>query len=335
MAMVATGAYAQSQYAQTVPNPTTTPSVGSQMSVALVTASASTSYTTVTYSDCPSLSMESMITVTNGITVTYCPECEMASSTSAQQPGHTTVYTTTYLSMCPTGLVPATYTVTESCTEPTPTWTPGPDHIPQGFTVTTQHCDACATPGPVTVTQPCGCEANEGTPVPAATTPASGGSGNTPAQTTPAPAGSAPAAPPAASASAVCELGDGQPQAGCLSDAPPASGGSGSGSNPPAGSAPAGSAPAPSGGSYGAGSPPASAGSAPGTTPAPGRLPVPAGSNAPYPTAKTTAAACPGPQCAAHGNTTGIEQSTGGAASFGVFSSAFMALVVAVFAFTL
>ncbi|KAK4897537.1 hypothetical protein LTR27_004681 [Elasticomyces elasticus] len=335
MAMVATGAYAQSQYAQTVPNPTTTPSVGSQMSVALVTASASTSYTTVTYSDCPSLSMESMITVTNGITVTYCPECEMASSTSAQQPGHTTVYTTTYLSMCPTGLVPATYTVTESCTEPTPTWTPGPDHIPQGFTVTTQHCDACATPGPVTVTQPCGCEANGGTPVPAATAPASGGSGNTPAQTTPAPAGSAPTAPPAASASAVCELGDGQLQAGCLSDAPPASGGSGSGSNPPAGSAPAGSAPAPSGGSYGAGSPPASAGTAPGTTPAPGRLPVPAGSNAPYPTAKTTAAACPGPQCAAHGNTTGIEQSTGGAASFGVFSSAFMALVVAVFAFTL
>ncbi|KAK5738034.1 hypothetical protein LTR17_006277 [Elasticomyces elasticus] len=319
MAMVATGAYAQSQYAQTVPNPTTTPSVGSQMSVA----------------DCPSLSMESMITVTNGITVTYCPECEMASSTSAQQPGHTTVYTTTYLSMCPTGLVPATYTVTESCSEPTPTWTPGPDHIPQGFTVTTQHCDACATPGPVTVTQPCGCEANEGTPVPAATTPASGGSGNTPAQTTPAPAASAPAAPPAVSASAVCELGHGQPQAGCLSDTPPASGGSGSGSNPPAGSAPAGSAPAPSGGSYGGGSPPASAGSAPGTTPAPGRLPVPAGSNAPYPTAKTTAAACPGPQCAAHGNTTGIEQSTGGAASFGVFSSAFMALVVAVFAFTL
>ncbi|KAK4951944.1 hypothetical protein LTR10_009864 [Elasticomyces elasticus] len=323
MAMVATGAYAQSQYAQTVPNPTTS-------SVALVTASASTSYTTVTYSDCPSLSMESMITVTNGITVTYCPECEMASSTSAQ-PGHTTVYTTTYLSMCPTGLVPATYTVTESCTEPTPTWTPGPDHIPQGFTVTTQHCGACETPGPVTVTQPCGCEANEGTPVPAATTPpASGGSGNTPAQTTPAPAASA---PPAASASAVCELGDGQPQAGCASANPPVSGGSGSGSNPPAGSAPAGSAPAPSGGSYGAGSPPASAGSAPGTTPAPGRLP--AGSNAPYPTAKTTAAACPGPQCAAHGNTTGIEQSTGGAASFGVFSSAFMALVVAVFAFTL
>src|ERR1700761_3161639 len=86
------------------------------------------SYTTVTYSDCPSASMETMITITNGVTVTYCPECEMQTG----KPGYTTVYTTTYKSLCPTGVVPATYTVTESCTDEKPTWTPGPSHIPQG-----------------------------------------------------------------------------------------------------------------------------------------------------------------------------------------------------------
>ena len=40
---------------------------------------ASVSYTTVTYDDCPSSSMETLITVTEGVTVTYCPECEISS----------------------------------------------------------------------------------------------------------------------------------------------------------------------------------------------------------------------------------------------------------------
>ena len=35
-----------------------------------------TSYTTVTVDDCETMSMESMITVTNGVTVTYCPQCD-------------------------------------------------------------------------------------------------------------------------------------------------------------------------------------------------------------------------------------------------------------------
>ncbi len=293
-------AYAQSAYAQST-----------------TTATQSTSYTTVTYSDCPTGSMESMITVTADVTATYCPQCEMGST-----PGHTTVYTTTYLSLCPTGLTPATYTVTESCSEPTPTWTPGPSHIPQGFTVTTQQCDMCETPGPVTFTEPCGCEANEGTPAatPAATTPAGG---STPAQTTPASGSPAPAAsgsaPPAASGSAVCEYVDGQPQAGCSAAGTPAPS-SGTGSS-------GGSAKIPSG----AAAPPAAGGSA--------------GSAAPYPTAAntpiSTTAVCPGPNCRAAanpGNTTGIETSTGAASSvgsFGVLASSFMALVVAVLAFTL
>jgi hypothetical protein len=140
----ATGAYAQGGY------------YGNGQSV---------SYTTVTYDDCPSASMETLITVTEGVTVTYCPECEHM--TTPAQPGHTTVYTTTYMSLCPTGLVPQTYTITESCTEPTPTWTPGPSHVPQGFTVTKKVCTVCGeTPTTVTITEPCGCEAHEGTPVP-------------------------------------------------------------------------------------------------------------------------------------------------------------------------
>lgn len=130
------------------------------VAVAATGAYGQTSYSTVTYDDCPTSSMESMITVTNGVTVTYCPECEM---------GYTTVYTTTYMSLCPTGTVPATYTVTESCSESTPTWSTGTGHIPQGFTTGVQTCTmGCAGPTthaavPVTITEPCGCMANEGT----------------------------------------------------------------------------------------------------------------------------------------------------------------------------
>lgn len=111
-----------------------------------------------------------MITVTNGITVTYCPECEHSGTAlPSKTPGHVTTYTTTYLSLCPTGTVPVTYTVTESCDEPEPTWTPGPSHIPQGYTVTVKDCTVChsdlskTSTIPVTITEPCGCDANEGT----------------------------------------------------------------------------------------------------------------------------------------------------------------------------
>lgn len=141
-----------------------------------MSSSDSVSYTTVTYDDCPSSMLATMITVTHGETITYCPECEHMSTTSTPTPGYTTIYTTTYLSLCPTGTVPVTYTVTESCTDATPTWTPGPSHIPQGFTVTTKSCSACGAssmPMTVTVTEPCGCEAHEGSTVnPPATAPA-------------------------------------------------------------------------------------------------------------------------------------------------------------------
>lgn len=147
---------------------------------------------TMTIDDCESSSMPTMITVTNGVTITYCPECEMASSESAAMASstsmipHTTIYTTTYMSLCSTGATwyttPQEYTVTESCTEATPTWSTGTDHVPQGFTTTEMMCSMCGeTPMPMTITMPCGCEETEGAGSPSgaaasATAPAGSGS---------------------------------------------------------------------------------------------------------------------------------------------------------------
>lgn len=129
------------------------------------------SYVTVTNDDCPTASIETMITVTNGVTVTYCPECSHTTApTPVETRGHTTIYTTAYLSLCSTGLVPVTHTITKSCTEATPTCTPGPSHVPQGFTFTVKDCTVCegahsTAPVQVTITEPCDCEATSGTSV--------------------------------------------------------------------------------------------------------------------------------------------------------------------------
>jgi len=104
-AVAANGASAQVGYGGGAVTTTTTTSASSSsslsamssVSVAPVTASpsASASYVTVTYDDCPSSSVATMITVTNGVTVTYCPECQMSASASTASPvvPHTTVYT--------------------------------------------------------------------------------------------------------------------------------------------------------------------------------------------------------------------------------------------------
>lgn len=105
------------------------------------------SYTTIVVDDCET-DIETLITVTSGVTATYCPKCEYESTTAAPKPtgpAHTTVYTTVYSSLCSTGLVPVTYTVTEECAEPTPTWATGTakdSHVPEGFTVTVKVCIA-------------------------------------------------------------------------------------------------------------------------------------------------------------------------------------------------
>lgn len=185
---------------------------------AIVVAAATSVYgqstSTVTYEDCETSSLASMVTVTNGVTVTYCPECEMAMSSSVL---HTTVYTTTYMSLCPTGTVPATYTVTESCTDATPTWSTGTAHIPPGFTAGVQTCTTgCgSSPTPVTITEPCGCMASEGTmimsPTAAPTAAAYSSEAGTVAYGTPsaAAAGSSEAASAAAATAALATAGSG------------------------------------------------------------------------------------------------------------------------------
>ncbi|TKA25829.1 hypothetical protein B0A50_05584 [Salinomyces thailandicus] len=272
-ALAASGTYAQ-----------TTPGAYLPESSPTSSSTGSTSYLTVTYDDCSSMPMETMITVTNGVTITYCPECEMQASSKPAGPGYTTTYTTTYMSLCPTGVVPATYTVTESCTDATPTWTMGPSHIPNGFTVTTKECTVCdkATPT-VTITEPCGCDATNGVPAtntaamttpaggsaPAASAPACdgedcGGSGSqspgggSPAGSSPegsSPAGGSPGAAPSGGRTPEC---DGEDCGGSGSQSPSGSspGGSSPGGSSPAGGSPAGGSPAgsspaaaPSGGS--------------------------------------------------------------------------------------
>ncbi|KAJ8605006.1 hypothetical protein MRB53_041603 [Persea americana] len=143
----------------------------------------------------PTSVVESLITVTNGVTVTYCPLCDQGGAQPTGPPGsgspppppggettHTTVYTTVYESLCPTGVTQQTYTITESCTGPTPSWNTDSNHIPPDFTVTVETCHVCeATPVPKTITKPCGCKASEGVTMPpnqpnAAPTPPPGGS---------------------------------------------------------------------------------------------------------------------------------------------------------------
>ncbi|KAI5358515.1 hypothetical protein Slin15195_G109630 [Septoria linicola] len=161
------------------------------------------SYVTVTYDNCPTASIQTMITVTNGVTVTYCPECHHDQPTpKPTKPGYTTVYTTTYSSVCETGLVPVTHTITETCDEPEPTWTPGPSHVPQGYTTTVKECTACdgghkTKPVLVTVTEPCDCEATSGTslgpkPTPTNDKPKPTGDKPEPTGDKPAPSGSKP-----------------------------------------------------------------------------------------------------------------------------------------------
>lgn len=141
------------------------------------------------YDTCTTPGESTIVTVTNGVTTTYCPLCEDMGPTGTPVGPHTTVYTTYYDATCSTGLTKSTYTVTESCTEATPTWSSGPGYIPQGFTTTVVKCTACAEkPTDVTLTVPC---TNTPTSAPPATNPGAPLAG-TPGATPP----GAPSAPP-------------------------------------------------------------------------------------------------------------------------------------------
>jgi len=114
-------------------------------------------YTTVdVYESCTDTAVGTD-TITSTVVQTTCPLC---TSTPGGGMVHSTVYTTVYQSLCSTGLIDQTYTVTESCTGPTPTWpsSMGPTYMPPGFTQTVSVCTVCnsqSSPTHVTMTIPC------------------------------------------------------------------------------------------------------------------------------------------------------------------------------------
>ena len=153
------------------------------MGVTAQSGAPSVVYTTVdVYMDCTD-TMEGTDTVTSTIVETTCPLCTGMTNTQEGQYTHTTVYTTVWETMCSTGMAPATYTITESCTGATPSWNPGigqPTYMPPGFTTTVTVCTVCEMKPTVTMTVPCAStgEANAGNSAPAPTatgTAASGG----------------------------------------------------------------------------------------------------------------------------------------------------------------
>ena len=140
---------------------------------ALLAASASGQTITSTIPVCPTASST---TITLPTTVTFCPgpHCNggapmptsppngvgmqghyLGDYTSVGADGKTTVlgiHETVYDSLCSTGLVPATYTITEECgcTE-----APSPTVMPAGFVTTVVPCHVCGEHSPmVTLTQP-------------------------------------------------------------------------------------------------------------------------------------------------------------------------------------
>ncbi|GAB7343934.1 hypothetical protein MBLNU457_1884t1 [Dothideomycetes sp. NU457] len=151
---------------------------------------------TTTVSTCNS-TPDSTVTISQIETITYCSMCEENNAATT----HVTVYTTVMGGICTDmgqfTTTPTTYTVTESCTDATPTWATGSTDIPQGFTVARYTCSTCDTATTMTVTEPCGCEATSGVPAPASSAPATPAA--TPAATTPVGrAGGSPSAGPSA-----------------------------------------------------------------------------------------------------------------------------------------
>ncbi|KAI4129677.1 MAG: hypothetical protein LQ347_003680 [Umbilicaria vellea] len=130
------------------------------VAVAAVGASAQDVTVTEYYDDCTTSTMPAggMATVTGTITDTYCGECELGKT------GTTTVYTTVYQELCPTGTQLATYTITEALPAGQ---VPGPTHVPSGFTVTTVTCPVCPGSPMVTLTTPAAAAASPtGAPAP-------------------------------------------------------------------------------------------------------------------------------------------------------------------------
>ncbi|PVH78206.1 hypothetical protein DL98DRAFT_256135 [Cadophora sp. DSE1049] len=73
---------------------------------------------------------------------------------------YTTVYTTAYIDICPTGLTTKTYTLTQTCSTNSTCHIPTRTGIPEHFTTTTKVCHAC--PGIPTLTVTCPVETEMG-----------------------------------------------------------------------------------------------------------------------------------------------------------------------------
>jgi hypothetical protein len=136
---------------------------------------------------------QSQQTVTYGITSYYCPVC-----TNIPGPGgiYTTIYTTAYPAICPTGLTSSVHTITETGSGiPVP---PAPTYIPPGFTTTVTPCNVCG-PASSTVTLTVPCTSCGPVNTPAAQTQAAG-------QTTLQPAGTTAGVNPPASSATVAAI---------------------------------------------------------------------------------------------------------------------------------
>jgi hypothetical protein len=75
----------------------------------------------------------------------------------------TTVYVTSIVDVCSTGLQTKAVTVTQTCNTGCIS---RPTGIPQGYTTTVKYCEACATPSTVTVTVCTACAGNSAKPTP-------------------------------------------------------------------------------------------------------------------------------------------------------------------------
>ncbi len=170
------------------------------------------------------------ITITNTRTKTYCPTCTHDTMMSSSGGGFTTTYETVYQSICPTGLVDQTYTITETCSEESACSKPPATVMPSGFGTTVTVCTQCAAgPTTVTLTVCTACPESMMGPAGSGMAPSGGAAGGAGLSGSgsgagPAPSGSATAPAPSGSAGLAAPAGSGTAAAASGTDMPAGSG---------------------------------------------------------------------------------------------------------------
>jgi len=166
--VMASSAMAQLSYLPPPPPPLYSSSSSSGIVAPLSGTSGSSSVTTVpvTFSPsssttAPTSSVTSAVgppivtgTVTDELTSTYCDKCDEV---------YTTIYPVTYVDVCPTGTTANVYTITETCTGNSASFTP--TTCPPGFTTYTTECEVCAEKT-ITVTAPVSVPTTTAAPAP-------------------------------------------------------------------------------------------------------------------------------------------------------------------------